>query len=373
MKRLIYIIFNEIKYMLGVLGYKKTSICEYKFPREMLLNYSDKPKGYYEDITDNPIDENVDLSIIVPMYNVENYIEDCLTSIISQDTKYTYEILCVDDGSPDKSAEIVKKIQLNNTSKNIRIITQKNRGLSGARNKGLDEAVGKYVMFVDSDDVVSSNIVERLVSLAERTGNDIVCCGFYTFDNNNHKKNYLLKSKAHYDNSYNMMKKSPMYFWGKVYKRSFWKNLRLPEGFLFEDMMVSHILTRLCNGFSYINLPLYGYRYNAQGITATASRNEKSIDQYWMTEYISEYFDKRGWVKDQEYYKKILNELGPFLYYRTKKLSENIRKCLFIVASDRICRWNIDKQQLSLCEKRLLKAYLERDFYAWQNVAKNWY
>ena len=100
------------------------------------------------------------VSVIVPFYNVEKYIRRCMLSLINQESEYSYEILAVDDGSTDGSADIVKQLAAENDK--IRIISQENGGVSAARNTGVLHAVGEYVAFVDSDDYVSPFYIERL-------------------------------------------------------------------------------------------------------------------------------------------------------------------------------------------------------------------
>ena len=105
----------------------------------------------------------MDLSIIIPVYNVEKYIEKCLLSCIKQDISYEdYEIVVVNDGSPDNSITIVERIAKDYS--NIRIINQENQGLSGARNTGMKHAKGNYIWFVDSDDYIEENCLGRIVS-----------------------------------------------------------------------------------------------------------------------------------------------------------------------------------------------------------------
>lgn len=111
------------------------------------------------------------VSIIIPMYNCEMYIEKCLNSVIEQTYK-NIEIILVDDGSIDKSLEICKLSA--ERDKRVKIFQKKNKGASSARNYGLDHVTGKYIMFVDGDDYIEKNMVESLVSLAERNKDDIV-------------------------------------------------------------------------------------------------------------------------------------------------------------------------------------------------------
>lgn len=112
------------------------------------------------------------LSIIVPVYNVENYLERCILSILNQDIPHDmYEIIIINDGSTDNSYNIAK--QLERKHNNIRVFTQKNKGLSGARNAGLKKAIGKYIMFVDSDDYLNKNKIKKIIKCAEEYDLDI--------------------------------------------------------------------------------------------------------------------------------------------------------------------------------------------------------
>lgn len=120
------------------------------------------------------------VSVIVPMYKVEKYIERCLDSLVKQ-TFQDIEIICVDDGSPDKSGEIAERYAVQD--KRIKVIHKKNAGLGMARNTGLKFANGKYVMFVDSDDFLSLNLVEDLINASVENHADTVIAGYSRFKN----------------------------------------------------------------------------------------------------------------------------------------------------------------------------------------------
>lgn len=108
---------------------------------------------------------SLDVSVIVPIYNVELYLQECLDSILKQ-TGCTFEVICVDDGSTDETPQILKAIA--ETDSRIRVITQENQGVSVARNRGLEVATGRYVVFMDSDDALAENALEPLVRLADK-------------------------------------------------------------------------------------------------------------------------------------------------------------------------------------------------------------
>lgn len=117
---------------------------------------------------------NPKLSIIVPIYNVEQYVERCIESCLEQNiSKYDYEIVCVNDGSTDKSLQIIEHLAKENT--NIRVVSQSNGGLSAARNTGMDIATGEYWMFVDSDDWIEKNCLFNILAKLNQESPDILC------------------------------------------------------------------------------------------------------------------------------------------------------------------------------------------------------
>lgn len=120
------------------------------------------------------------ISVIVPVYNVKNYLEDCVQSITHQ-TYPDLEILLIDDGSDDGSGEICDRLQM--TDARIRVFHEKHKGVSGARNKGLKEAAGAYIAFVDSDDVLEPDMYTYLIRLLKTHEAQIAACsGWYKYD-----------------------------------------------------------------------------------------------------------------------------------------------------------------------------------------------
>ena len=113
------------------------------------------------------------ISVIIPIYNTEQYLKECLDSVCSQSYK-DIEIICINDGSTDNSEEITRSYA--QQDKRIKLISQKNQGLSITRNNGVSQAQGEYLFFLDSDDTIEQNAIETLYNRAERTQADIVIC-----------------------------------------------------------------------------------------------------------------------------------------------------------------------------------------------------
>ena len=133
------------------------------------------------------------ISIIVPVYNVEKYLSECLDSIINQSYK-NIEIILINDGSTDSSLEICQKYQKND--KRIKLISQANKGLSISRNNGMKIATGKYIMFVDSDDIIHSRMIEVLYKEIKNNKCQMAVCKFKLFvDKFEEKKFYTMFRK----------------------------------------------------------------------------------------------------------------------------------------------------------------------------------
>ena len=179
------------------------------------------------------------ISIIVPIYNVEKYLEKCIKSILSQTYK-NLEIILVDDGSPDKCGMICDKYK--EIDDRIIVIHQENKGLSGARNTGLKNANGKYVCFIDSDDYINEHMIETLYENLIKTGSDISICDFFQVKENENIKIKKIENAVKIMNKQECLKKLlyhkyklDIVTWNKLYKQELFNNIEFPEGKIYED------------------------------------------------------------------------------------------------------------------------------------------
>ena len=180
------------------------------------------------------------LSIVIPVYKVEEYIEKCLVSCSNQDiSKNDYELIVVNDGSPDKSLEICERLLP--SIENMAIVSQKNKGLSGARNTGLKHAKGNYVWFVDSDDWLEGNCLGEIISRIKEQQSDIFWLGHDVVSNDKvidaftpSKLEHSISGEDFFINHLNDL----FYIWKFIYKREFLINndLTFYEGILYEDL-----------------------------------------------------------------------------------------------------------------------------------------
>ena len=224
------------------------------------------------------------MSIVVAMYNIERYINNCLDSCVKQNNTYTddYEIIIINDGSTDHCEEIANEYCV--LYDNVTVISQQNGGLSAARNTGIDKANGEYIWFVDGDDAIAPSAVSFLVSAIRENGSDAFICNFSTFEDDiiletsNLTSYPLMSGKAIHDKYQCLL---PMMAWLTVYRTSLLRknNLYFLPGIYHEDKEFSVRAHHLMDSISFIKEPLYYYRVARNDSIMNTSRrdNTKSL------------------------------------------------------------------------------------------------
>lgn len=250
------------------------------------------------------------ISVIVPVYNVENYIERCLNSIINQTYK-NIEIVCVNDGSTDNSLNILNDFQKKDSR--IKIISQENQGLSEARNVGIKNSSGKYIGFVDSDDWVDLDYYEKLHKALIDSKSDFACANIKFFDNG--KISYIKFQQNQIFSEFD--KKIDNYKNGsvcdKLYKKSLFldNDIKFIKGYFYEDNIVLLQLTYYSKKIVTINTVSYYYFKNNNSITREKN-SEKELkrqqDMYYMCEVILNYFYNKNVSK------KVIKSIKKFLF-----------------------------------------------------------
>lgn len=219
------------------------------------------------------------VSVIVPVYRVEKYIENCLNSLIAQ-TYDNWEAILVDDGSPDRSGEICNGYAARDSR--FRVIHKQNGGLSSARNTAIPKARGKYIFFLDSDDFLHYETLESLVNLAEDTDSDIAQCGFVR-GNDNVFPEFEKGQFSIYDNhSIFTSYTAKIIIWGKLFKTEVIGNIRFPEGLINEDDFTTWKFYYNAKRIAITSSPFYYYTVNPCSIMASQQRkpNLKYFDAY---------------------------------------------------------------------------------------------
>lgn len=228
--------------------------------------------------------KNVKVSIIVPVYNAEKYLEQCMDSLISQTLEET-EIILTDDGSTDSTPAILKRYKDKFPDK-ITVLRTENKGVSSARNTALKIAAGEYIQFVDADDYISQDMSRKLYEAAKEQECDIVICDrfdVYEKDGvteerrgeNPHKLDMTGESFTPCAGGEAYINISP-YPWDKLIKRELIKDLEFPEGIRFEDLVYVYTACALAKKAVWVKEPLYYYRKNV-GFLAGFSKETGDI------------------------------------------------------------------------------------------------
>lgn len=209
------------------------------------------------------------VSVIVPVYRVESYLDECVGSIASQ-THRALQIILVDDGSSDRCPELCDGWAAKDHR--ITVIHQENAGLSAARNRGLDAATGEYILFVDSDDFLQPDCCE--IALAESDA-DLAVFGYRQFQDagstisvRSHAEGVVASQEAL---RLLMTKELDSYAWNKLYRRELFDGIRYPEGHVWEDVGTTYRLIRNARRVIFCRESLYHYRRRAEGISVKPS------------------------------------------------------------------------------------------------------
>jgi glycosyltransferase involved in cell wall biosynthesis len=280
------------------------------------------------------------ISVIVPIYNVEIYLEKCLNSIINQTYK-NLEIILIDDGSPDNCGKICDEYA--KKDKRIKVIHKPNGGLSDARNTGLDIAKGEYIAFVDSDDYIAEEMCEELLDIAQKEEADIVVCGVYdvrkegitVFDRNlnvSDKDTILYQIFTDY---------YPSYSWNKFFKAHLFSEIRFPH-IKFEDLFIMPTLILAAQKISFT--PKAYYYYNRT--------NENSITSF-LTNPTNRYGAFKAWEERERLSREYCKKAYPLCQKRAIKYSI---RALYLNLSSHV----LTNQELQDCESYLKQKRQER-------------
>ena len=237
------------------------------------------------------------VSIIVPVYNVENYLIKCLDSLINQ-TLEDIEIIIVNDGSKDNSEEIIKQYE-NNYPQKIKYLKKENGGLSSARNYGLPHVTGEYVAFLDSDDYVETNMYEEMYKKATTENLDMVECDFI-WDYQDKTKNDIGQE---YATPQQAIEFARVVAWNKLYKKEIIEksNTIFPQGLQYEDVEFFYKIVPHLSKMGAVRKPFVHYIQRGDSISNT--QNEKTKDIFTVLDNVLNYYKENG-LYDQ--YKEVL-------------------------------------------------------------------
>jgi len=295
------------------------------------------------------------MDIILPCYNVDKYITNCLNSIYGQKTNYKIRLIVINDGSSDETKKLIE-LSKNNCPFELVIIHQNNKGLSGARNAGLELLDSKYIMFIDSDDsLAGTNAIDSLLSVAFFRDADIVE-GSINYINNN-----KVSGIKQHENGILSVRDLCGQVWGKVIKSNLFQKICFPSSYWFEDSIMAQLVYPQvnCEKVFGIDTFVYNYTSNSHSITHQAARNNKCIDSLYVT--LRLYDDRRilNLNNTQEYYEYILR-MSRLSLRRMIRMPYKVKKAFFDIYSDFIMR---EFSNFNSCSYHLLEWSLKKGWY----------
>lgn len=236
------------------------------------------------------------ISVVIPIYNVEKYLVECLSSVCNQSYR-NLDIVLVNDGSTDECLTICNEYKKKDSR--IQLVDKQNGGLSDARNAGIDVAKGEYICFVDSDDFIDCNMIQLLYKAIEEADADISICNYYSYVDRDTVsvqlgllEGHVWDEKEFWDVFVN--NRSLVVVWNRLYKKQLFEKIRFQKGKLHEDNFIIHLLMNKASKIVYIPECLYYYRIrqgsimkqrysvrNMDGIEASLKRCEYFLENEW--------------------------------------------------------------------------------------------
>lgn len=291
------------------------------------------------------------LKIIVPCFNSEKYIEACVESIVKQKTHYSILLCLINDGSTDNTLSILKRYE----SENVVVISQTNKGFSGARNAGLSINESDFLMFVDSDDsLLGDNVLEKCLNVAYRckTRNDEKI--IVQFKHCNKLKRGKLSKTTKSTNYVDLSG----FAWGKIFSSELFDKVHFPLNYWFEDTVLPTIIYPLADSYFKNNSLIYFYRLNPDGITAKSSSSNKLLDTFYVTRQLLKdrrdlnLFEDKSFIY-RFYYQTICNCV------RLRLCPQNVQEQVFLET----CKL-FEKYHVSMMEsfKSLHQSLIKKDF-----------
>lgn len=319
----------------------------------------------------------IKLSIIIPVYNAEKYLDKCIDSLINQSIK-ELEFIFVNDGSQDNSYNIIN--EYGNKDKRIKLMNKENGGQSSARNLGLKYAKGEYVAFLDSDDYVSYEIYEKLYNRARKDDLDIVICNSFLVYGNKiveNKNNVTtLAEKIISPNEYLLMSPGPC---DKIFKRSYLEkqNFKFPEGIIYEDLASIPLLGLGNPKIVYLNESLYYYVQSSISTMRNEEYKVKYEDIFKAVKYLYENMIDKTYNQELEYiltyhflYLGSLNFYKYKKYYNINKIADDMKKYFPTWKKNKLVKEKFTKKQIVYLKLFYHKKYFLINLYR-RSLSKN--
>ena len=375
LSKLAYRCFSLKFRLLKILQKKRIVSGNAESTKEKIRSVYEK-KAIPQEIINVPADASMDLSIIVPVYNYAALIKDNIDSILHQKTDYKFELIIVDDGSTDGAQDIVKEYI---SKPNVKVIFQENTGIAGARNTGLNHACGRYIMFVDCDDIVTEDLVDTLMSKALEENADIVMCAHDLVKQKGGIITSVIPNIYSGKNLFGYSKQASILNyaglpWCKVYKRELWEDVRFFRGFWYEDTIIHALIFTQCKKFCYVPKSCYKYRWYENNFSHVQGNHAdvRCLDYYYLLQEILHKADELGITSSDCFYTMLLKHLCDYFYKKVQGMDDEVLQELFIMCRDILNRYRPDhKVKLPYVLRAAEKALIVGDINLWM-LASNY-
>ena len=293
--------------------------------REYLQMFCEKPDSKIVG-TLSPEWENTqvkrDLDIIIPCYNERNYLSACLDSVLNYSFQKEVGVILVDDGSTDGSEEIIESYR---NHPRVTVIHQENKGHSEARNAGIRLSRSRYLFFLDSDDYVLPDRLEKMLDFALEHAADSVRGILFNVVGEEilrpERETGEFHEISHYD--------AAGYAGGVIIHTELFRDICFPAGFLYEDTIMYALLSPMCRTSFVYDGSVYAYRMNPDGVTAKSQFDKRAVHSFWILELMLETIERLGIPMEIPLFDKLLGLITQ-TYMRIRHLDQNVRTAVFI-------------------------------------------
>ena len=313
------------------------------------------------------------ISIIVPVYNVESYLERCIESILNQSFK-EFELILVNDGSTDSCKDICNEYKKRDSR--IVVVNKKNEGVSSARNLGLDLAKGEYIGFIDPDDFINKDMYKILFDTIQANNSDMVICDYYKVNEDDINKfrnlkcnceNIKIKNLNNLESIDNLFLTGEKFIfaWNKLYKRELFNDLRYEKGRIYEDEYLAHRILYKCNKVSIIEAKIY-YYVQRKGSLINSPFTVRRFDKVYAIKDRVDFLREKNLTYLEDKAEKTFIDYFVWNYFVAYQRLENIESELKILKKmfNRVFFKSLDNKFISLKEKlTLVLLYLSPKLY----------
>ncbi len=314
-----------------------------------------------------PKNPHIDVSVIVPVFNAEKYVKECMDSILNQKTRLRVQIIAVNDGSTDGTSAVLDSYK---NLPDVCCVDNPNPGSAArARNYGLLKAVGKYIMFVDSDDILLPNAIDTLFNSAVSLNADVVQGGWrYINQDGTFGCVQEYTDKVYIGKYRPEVLDLPGMPWGKIYRRELFENIRFPSGFTcFEDAIIHFLVFRKADITASVHGCIYAYRKNSGGIISASQNQRKAIQGYWVMEELLDADKKLGLIHDEVFQRSLAMQLSNYCFEWIKHSDDDFKLTVFQLCVQLYEKYAeyADFKKFPYAIKLAHKALVNRDFGAW--------